>query len=76
ASITESLSGGDFPGYYCTGRRPYSLAEIFSLFAEYNIDLTYSSLISEELSFDHHIFVVINLSPSVILSQGVFVDLT
>ncbi len=46
ASNTRALSGGEIPGYDSTGRSPYSQAEIFSLFAENNMELTDTTMLT------------------------------
>jgi ferric enterobactin receptor len=51
-------------------RSPYSSAEIFSLFAENNMELTDSTMLTPALRFDHHTIVGNNWSPSLNLSQG------
>jgi outer membrane receptor for ferrienterochelin and colicin len=57
-------------GYDSTGRSPYSQAEIFSLFAEDNMELTDTTMLTPALRFDHHSIVGNNWSPSLNLSQG------
>ena len=69
ASNTEALSGGEIPGYDSTGRSPYSQAEIFSLFAENNMELTDTTMLTPALRFDHHSIVGNNWSPSLNLSH-------
>ncbi|HEF8881545.1 TPA: siderophore enterobactin receptor FepA [Klebsiella pneumoniae] len=76
ASNTQALSGGEIPGYDCTGRSPYSQAEIFSLFAENNMELTDTTMLTPALRFDHHSIVGNNWSPSLNLSQGLWDDFT
>lgn len=76
ASNTQALSGGAIPGYDSTGRSPYSSAEIFSLFAEDNMELTDSTMLTPALRFDHHTVVGNNWSPSLNLSQGLGEDFT
>lgn len=76
ASNTQALSGGEIPGYDSTGRSPYSKAEIFSLFAENNMELTDTSMLTPALRFDHHSIVGNNWSPSLNLSQGLWDDFT
>lgn len=76
ASNTQALSGGEIPGYYSTGRSPYSQAEIFSLFAENNMELTDTTMLTPALRFDHHSIVGNNWSPSLNLSQGLWDDFT
>ncbi|WP_159868511.1 MULTISPECIES: siderophore enterobactin receptor FepA [unclassified Raoultella] len=76
ASNTQTLMGGTIPGYDSTGRSPYSKAEIFSLFAENNMELTDSTMLTPALRFDHHSIVGNNWSPSLNLSQGLGDDFT
>lgn len=76
ASNTQTFMGGDIPGSTSTGRSPYSQAEIFSLFAEDNIELTDSTMLTPALRFDHHSIVGNNWSPSLNLSQGLGDDFT
>lgn len=76
ASNTQTFMGGDIPGSTSTGRSPYSQAEIFSLFAEDNIELTASTMLTPALRFDHHSIVGNNWSPSLNLSQGLGDDFT
>jgi len=68
--------GGNIPGYSSTGRSPYSDADIFSVFAEDNIELTDSTMLTPALRFDHHTIVGNNWSPSLNLSQGLGDDFT
>lgn len=68
-SNSQALSGGAIPGISSSGRSPYSSAEIFSLFAEDNIELTDSTMLTPGLRFDHHTIVGNNWSPSLNLSQ-------
>ncbi len=75
-SNTQALSGGAVDGIASTGRSPYSSAEIFSLFAEDNIELTDSTILTPALRFDHHSIVGDNWSPSLNLSQGLSDDVT
>ncbi|WP_430673058.1 siderophore enterobactin receptor FepA [Klebsiella aerogenes] len=76
ASNTQELSGGEIPGYDSTGRSPYSKAEIFSLFAENNMEVTDTTMLTPALRFDHHSIVGNNWSPSLNLSQGLGDDFT
>ncbi|WP_117067944.1 TonB-dependent receptor domain-containing protein, partial [Klebsiella pneumoniae] len=76
ASNTQTFMGGDIDGYDSTGRSPYSKAEIFSLFAEDNVELTDTTMLTPALRFDHHTIVGNNWSPSLNLSQGLWDDFT
>ncbi|RCX06534.1 MULTISPECIES: TonB-dependent siderophore receptor [Kosakonia] len=75
-SNTQTFMGGNIPGYSSTGRSPYSNADIFSMFAEDNIELTDSTMLTPALRFDHHTIVGNNWSPSLNLSQGLGDDFT
>lgn len=74
--LTGQTGGGLIPGYRDTDRSPYSKAEIFSLFAEDNMELTDSTTLTPALRFDHHSVVGNNWSPSLNLSQGLGDDFT
>ncbi|MRS15455.1 TonB-dependent siderophore receptor [Enterobacteriaceae bacterium RIT691] len=76
ASNTQTFMGGAIPGYSSTNRSPYSQAEIFSLFAEDNIEVTDTTMLTPALRFDHHSIVGNNWSPSLNLSQGLWDDFT
>ncbi|MFW8121158.1 TonB-dependent siderophore receptor, partial [Klebsiella pneumoniae] len=45
SSTTQSASNGAVPGIASTGRSPYAQAEIFSLFAGDNMELTDSTML-------------------------------
>jgi len=75
-SNTQTFLGGNIPGYSSTNRSPYSDADIFSVFAEDNIELTESTMLTPALRFDHHTIVGNNWSPSLNLSQGLGDDFT
>jgi outer membrane receptor for ferrienterochelin and colicin len=76
SSNTQTFMGGNIPGASSTDRSPYSQAEIFSLFAENNMELTDSTMLTPGLRFDHHSVVGDNWSPSLNLSQGLGDDFT
>jgi len=76
ASNTQTFMGGPLPGVSSTNRSPYSQAEIFSLFAEDNIEVTDTTMLTPALRFDHHSIVGDNWSPSLNLSQGLWDDFT
>lgn len=75
-SNSQTFMGGNIPGFNSTDRSPYSKAEIFSLFAENNMELTDSTMLTPGLRFDHHSIVGDNWSPSLNLSQGLGDDFT
>ncbi|ENT5618091.1 TonB-dependent siderophore receptor [Enterobacter hormaechei] len=74
-SFTQTQQGGTIPGM-SEDRSPYTSAEIFSLFAENNMELTDSTMLTPALRFDHHTIVGNNWSPSLNLSQGLGDDFT
>ncbi|MFH7827069.1 TonB-dependent siderophore receptor [Kluyvera chengduensis] len=76
SSNTQTFLGGNIPGYSTDARSPYSQAEIFSLFAEDNMEVTDSTMLTPALRFDHHSVVGNNWSPSLNLSQGLGDDFT
>ena len=76
SSNTQTFMSGAVDGISGTDRSPYSQAEIFSLFAEDNIELTDSTMLVPGLRFDHHSIVGNNWSPSLNLSQGLGDDVT
>ncbi|WP_058913424.1 TonB-dependent siderophore receptor [Entomohabitans teleogrylli] len=76
ASNTQTLMGGNIDGVPTGARSPYSKAEIFSLFAEDNMEITDSTMLTPALRFDHHSIVGNNWSPSLNLSQGLTDELT
>ena len=76
SSNSQTFMGGSVNGIDATNRSPYSQAQIFSLFAEDNIELTDSTMLTPALRFDHHSVVGTNWSPSLNLSQGLTDDLT
>ena len=76
SSNTQSMLGGAIAGVDSSNRSPYSSAQIFSLFAEDNIELTDSTMLVPGLRFDHHSIVGDNWSPSLNLSQELGSDFT
>ncbi|NIY47506.1 TonB-dependent siderophore receptor [Cedecea colo] len=75
-ALTGKNTGGAIDGIDSANRNPYSKAEIFSLFAEDNIEVTDSTMLTPALRFDHHTIVGNNWSPSLNLSQGLGDDFT
>ncbi|SMB43352.1 iron-enterobactin outer membrane transporter [Serratia proteamaculans] len=70
SSIAQSLAeGGALPGVGSGSRSPYSSAHIFSLFAEDNIELTDSTMLTPGLRYDLHSEAGNNWSPALNLSQ-------
>ena len=75
-SNTQAFQGGPISGVNSTNRSPYSSADIYSIFAEDNMELTDSTMLTPALRFDHHTIVGDNWSPSLNLSQGLGDDFT
>ncbi|STU64772.1 TonB-dependent receptor [Klebsiella pneumoniae] len=63
ASNTPGAVGRRNSGLRQHGRSPYSQAEIFSLFAENNMELTDTTMLTPALRFDHHSIVGNKLEP-------------
>ncbi|OON38680.1 outer membrane receptor protein [Izhakiella australiensis] len=76
SSNTQTFMGGNIPGFSSNDRSPYSRAEIFSLFAEDNMELTDTTTLTPTLRFDHHSVVGNNWSPALNLSQLLGDDFT
>ncbi|MBD8452129.1 TonB-dependent siderophore receptor [Serratia rubidaea] len=67
--VSQALQGGDIDGVSSADRSPYSSARIFSLFAEDNIELTDTTMLTPGMRYDHHSVSGDNWSPSLNLSQ-------
>ncbi|WP_343711325.1 TonB-dependent siderophore receptor [Kosakonia radicincitans] len=76
ASNKQAFQGGPISGLSSTNRSPYSSADIYSVFAEDNMELTDGTMLTPALRFDHHTIVGNNWSPSLNLSQGLGDDFT
>lgn len=68
-ALTGTNTGGTISGADSSNRSPYAQADIFSLFAEDNMELTDSTVLTPALRFDHHSIVGSNWSPSLNLTQ-------
>lgn len=68
-SVRQQLNGGEIPGVNTGVRTPYSSAHIFSLFAENNIELTETTMLTPTLRYNKHSRSGNNWSPSLSLSQ-------
>ncbi|WKX26228.1 TonB-dependent siderophore receptor [Tatumella ptyseos] len=68
-ALTGSNTGGAISGVGTSTRSPYSQAQIFSMFAEDNMDITDSTVLTPAIRFDHHSIVGTNWSPSLNLTQ-------
>ena len=53
-STSQTLMGGTIPGMTTGTRSPYASAHIFSLFAEDNIELTDTTMLTPGLRYDLH----------------------
>ncbi|QXH57173.1 TonB-dependent siderophore receptor [Pseudomonas maumuensis] len=77
SATTQSTSeGGSVPGLTSSGRSTSTQAQIFSLFAEDNIELLPGTMLTPALRFDHHSIVGDNWSPSLNLSHALTDTLT
>ncbi|PWC21727.1 TonB-dependent siderophore receptor [Brenneria roseae subsp. roseae] len=76
ASNTQSQLGGIIDGYPTGTRNDRMSARIASVFAEDNIEMTDSTMLTPALRFDHHSIVGSNWSPSLNLSQQLGEDFT
>ena len=68
-STSQTLMGGTIPGMGNGTRSPYASAHIFSLFAEDNIELTDTTMLTPGLRYDLHSESGNNWSPALNLSQ-------
>ncbi|MBS0910499.1 TonB-dependent siderophore receptor [Tatumella sp. JGM118] len=75
-ALTGTNTGGAIDGTDTGTRNPYTSAQIFSLFAEDNMDLTDSTVLTPALRFDHHSISGTNWSPSLNLSQNLTDNIT
>lgn len=70
ANTQTTSEGGSVAGLTSTGRDTGAQAQIFSLFAEDNIELLPGTMLTPALRFDHHSIVGDNWSPSLNLSHA------
>ncbi|MFV3371347.1 TonB-dependent siderophore receptor [Pseudomonas sp. NY15435] len=70
ANTQTTSEGGSVPGLTSTNRDTSSQAQIFSLFAEDNIELLPGTMLTPGLRWDHHSIVGDNFSPSLNLSHA------
>ena len=70
ANTQSTSEGGSVSGLTSSGRSTDSSAQIFSLFAEDNIELLPGTMLTPGLRFDHHSVVGDNWSPSLNLSHA------
>ncbi|MFS2125679.1 TonB-dependent siderophore receptor [Pseudomonas sp. Pseusp97] len=70
ANTQTTSEGGSVPGLTSTDRDTSSQAQIFSLFAEDNIELLPGTMLTPGLRWDHHSIVGDNFSPSLNLSHA------
>ncbi|QXH52129.1 TonB-dependent siderophore receptor [Pseudomonas fakonensis] len=76
ANTQTTSEGGSVAGLTSTNRSTTSQAQIFSLFAEDNIELLPGTMLTPALRFDHHSIVGDNWSPSLNLSHALTDSLT
>lgn len=70
ANTQTTSEGGSVPGLNGSNRDTTSQAQIFSLFAEDNIELLPGTMLTPGLRWDHHSIVGDNFSPSLNLSHA------
>lgn len=70
ANTQTTSEGGAVPGLTSSGRDTTSQAQIFSLFAEDNIELLPGTMLTPGLRWDHHDIVGDNWSPSLNISHA------
>ncbi|MCP1623697.1 ferric enterobactin receptor [Pseudomonas nitroreducens] len=70
ANTQTTSEGGSVPGLTSSNRDTTSQAQIFSLFAEDNIELLPGTMLTPGLRWDHHSIVGDNFSPSLNLSHA------
>ncbi|KJJ95867.1 outer membrane receptor protein [Pseudomonas sp. 21] len=70
ANTQTTSEGGSVPGLTSTDRDTSSQAQIFSLFAEDNIEVLPGTMLTPGLRWDHHNIVGDNFSPSLNLSHA------
>jgi len=70
ANTQTTSEGGTVPGLTSTDRDTTSQAQIFSLFAEDNIELMPGTMLTPGLRWDHHSIVGDNFSPALNLSHA------
>lgn len=76
ANTQSTSEGGAVSGLSSSNRSTQSSAQIFSLFAEDNIELRPGTMLTPGLRFDHHSIVGDNWSPSLNLSHALSDTLT
>ncbi|AZD08110.1 TonB-dependent receptor [Pseudomonas chlororaphis] len=76
ANTQSTSEGGAVGGLASSGRDTSSSAQIFSLFAEDNIELAPGTMLTPGLRLDHHSIVGDNWSPSLNLSHALTETLT
>ncbi|WP_431484581.1 TonB-dependent siderophore receptor [Pseudomonas solani] len=76
SNTQNTTEGGAIGGLTNSGRDTTSEAQIFSLFAEDNIELAPGTMLTPGLRFDHHDIVGNNWSPSLNLSHALTDTLT
>ncbi|UCZ85078.1 TonB-dependent siderophore receptor [Pseudomonas sp. L5B5] len=76
SNTQDTKEAGAIPGLASGNRSSQSSAQIFSLFAEDNIELAPGTMLTPGLRFDHHSIVGDNWSPSLNLSHALSDSLT
>lgn len=76
ANTQTTSEGGAVPGLTSSNRDTTSQAQIFSLFAEDNIELLPGTMLTPGLRWDHHSIVGDNVSPSLNISHALTQSVT
>lgn len=76
ANTQTTSEGGSVPGLAGSNRDTTSQAQIFSLFAEDNIELLPGTMLTPGLRWDHHSIVGDNFSPSLNISHALTQSVT
>ncbi|QRY77720.1 TonB-dependent siderophore receptor [Pseudomonas sp. PDNC002] len=76
ANTQTTSEGGSVPGLTSSNRDTTSQAQIFSLFAEDNIELLPGTMLTPGLRWDHHSIVGDNFSPSLNISHALTQSVT
>lgn len=76
SNTQSTLDGGAIAGIDATGRDVYTSSNLYSLFADDNMELTDSTTLTPGIRFNHHAVSGANFSPSLNLSQELGSDFT
>ena len=76
SNTQSTASGGTVAGIDPNGRSVYTSSTLYSLFADDNIELTETTVLTPGIRFNHHLVTGNNFSPSLNLSQALGSDFT